>query len=405
MKVCIVDAEEARTIGARLRQIRKTRDKSLEVIAGLAGISAPTLSRIETGKQALDSISQIVGLANALQIPPSELMRLPVPAPANGHTDSTIESVRLALDAIDVDRPGGLVVPVGVLRGRVAQIHRQRRACQSADVAAALPSLIRDLHTTLGTGRDHGELLELGVYLHAHVTRWWLIEAAAPADLLRRTVFLARRLAQERDEVTTLAVAGFGVADVLLSGGAFQLGQAELDSLTLPPAAADTAGLVGQVTALHATAARLNGRPGDAVAPLDAATELAGRFGATGEVDSLGYVFGPTDVGLCRMALALEADEPDQAVRVAQQVHPNQHPFPVNRSHYWVQYGRALARVRPRHDDAVVALRTAEDLFPAKVLRNPMVRDVIAGLLTRSRRDSPMDRQLRGMAYRAGLPV
>jgi hypothetical protein len=53
----------------------------------------------------------------------------------------------------------------------------------------------------------------------------------------------------------------------------------------------------------------------------------------------------------------------------------------------------------------VVALRTAEDIFPAKVLRDPMVRDVIAGLLTRSRRDSPMDRQLRGMAYRAGLPV
>lgn len=86
-----MDAEEALTIGARLRQIRKTRRKSLAVIAGLAGlagISAPTLSRIETGKQALDSISQIVGLANALQIPPSELVRLPVPAPANGHTDS-----------------------------------------------------------------------------------------------------------------------------------------------------------------------------------------------------------------------------------------------------------------------------------------------------------------------------
>lgn len=32
------------------------------------------------------------------------------------------------------------------------------------------------------------------------------------------------------DEVTTL-----GVADVLLSGGAFQLGQAELEALTLPP--------------------------------------------------------------------------------------------------------------------------------------------------------------------------
>jgi transcriptional regulator with XRE-family HTH domain len=400
-----VDVDNARTIGARLRQIRKSRGKSLTVIAGLAGISAPTLSRIETGKQALDAISQIVGLANALQIPPSELMRLPVPAPANGHTDSTIESVRLALDAIDVGRPGGLVVPVGVLRDRVAQIHEQRRACQFADVATALPGLIRDLHTTLGTGRDHGELLELAVYLHVHVTRFFLIEAAGPADLLRRTVFLARRLAQEHEEVAMLAVASFGVADVLLTGGAFDLGQAELDSITLPSITPDTAGLVGQVTALHATAARLNDRPGEVAAPLDAAAELAERFGATGEVDSTGYLFGPVDAAMHRMGRALEAGEPDQAVSVAHQVNPERHPFLANRAYYWAHYGRALTRVRRRQDDAVVALRTAEDIFPAKVLRDPMVRDVIAGLLTRSRRDSPMDRQLRGMAYRAGLPV
>jgi transcriptional regulator with XRE-family HTH domain len=258
-----VDVEDARTIGRQLRQVRKSRGKSMAVIAGLAGISEATLSRIETGKLALDSLSQsrIVALASALQIAPSELLRLPVPAPANGHTDSAIESVRLALDAIDTDRPGGLALPVEVLRDRVAQIHQQRRACQAADVATALPGLIRDLHTTLSAGRDHGELLELAVYLHVHVTRWWLINAAAEADLIRRTVFLTRRLAQQRDQVATLAMATFGVADVLLTGGAFDLGQAELDSITLPPTTADTAGLVGQVTALHATAARLTGLP------------------------------------------------------------------------------------------------------------------------------------------------
>jgi transcriptional regulator with XRE-family HTH domain len=89
------------------------------VIAGLAGISPPTLSRIENGKHPLDSLSQLVGLANALEIPPSELTRLPVPAPANGHTDSTIESVRLALDAIDIDRTRSRR-PAGPILGRTA---------------------------------------------------------------------------------------------------------------------------------------------------------------------------------------------------------------------------------------------------------------------------------------------
>jgi transcriptional regulator with XRE-family HTH domain len=81
-----VDVEEARTIGARLRQVRRARRKSLVVVAGLAGVSKSHLSRIERGEVPLDSISEILALAEALEISPSELIRLPIPAPANGQT-------------------------------------------------------------------------------------------------------------------------------------------------------------------------------------------------------------------------------------------------------------------------------------------------------------------------------
>jgi transcriptional regulator with XRE-family HTH domain len=81
-------ADDPLTIGRRIRRIREARGKSQVVIAGLAGISGPTLSRIENGQHALDSLSQIVGLADALQISPSELMTVPAPAPTNGPTDA-----------------------------------------------------------------------------------------------------------------------------------------------------------------------------------------------------------------------------------------------------------------------------------------------------------------------------
>jgi hypothetical protein len=167
------------------------------------------------------------------------------PAPANGHTDSTTKVIGLALDSIEIGHPGGLALPVAVLRDRVTRFHQRKRACRFPEVAAELPGLIRDLHTTLATGANHGELLELAGYLHVHVTNGWLRLAAAPADLRHRVVFLARRLAQERNEVTTLGVAGFTVADTLLNDGAFALAKTELDSLTLPPTTAATAGLVG----------------------------------------------------------------------------------------------------------------------------------------------------------------
>ena len=399
-----MDAEDARTIGRRIRRIRKARDKSLRVVAGLAGaMSSSTLHRIEHGQRAV-TLCEIVALAGALQVPPSELTRLPVPAPANGHTDSTTEALRLTLDAIETGRPDGLVLPVAVLADQVARIHSQRRACQFSEVATDLPPLIRNLHTTLATGTDHAELLDLAVYLHVHVTRLWLAHSSAPDDLVRRTVFLARRLAQERDDATTLGMAGFSVADALLAGGAFELGQAELDSLTLPPTTAGTAGLVCNLALCHAHAAVLAGRPDDAVAPIDTAAEVAEQFGATGKTDSLGFIHAPADVGLHRMGLALEVDEPDRTISTAQNVDPKRHPFQVGRAQYWAHYGRALVRLRGRHDDAVRALRTAEDLFPTKVRRDPMVRDAIATLLPGARRDAT-GRQLRGLAQRANVPV
>ncbi|MGH3802073.1 MAG: helix-turn-helix domain-containing protein, partial [Pseudonocardiaceae bacterium] len=96
-----MDVDDERTIGWRLWRVRDARGKSLRVIAELAGMSKATLSRIERGERS-PSLNEIAALAGALQISVSELTRLPVPAPANGHTDSTTEAIGLALDAIDV---------------------------------------------------------------------------------------------------------------------------------------------------------------------------------------------------------------------------------------------------------------------------------------------------------------
>jgi hypothetical protein len=267
-----------------------------------------------------------------------------------------------------------------------------------------LPGLIRNLHTTLNTGTDHAELLDLAVYLHVHVTRKWLEHASAPTDLQRRVVFLTRRLAQERNEVSTLALAGVAVFDTLYRGGGFETGRAALHAIAPPPTTADTAGLVGVLTEAHAVMAALDGRPGDAAAAMDATTNLAERFGATGEIGSFGYLYTPVDAAMTRMWLALEADDPDRSLSVAENVHPEQHPFTVSQAHYWILNGRGLAQLRNRRDDAVWALRTAEDIFPARVRRDPIVRDVIATLLPGAGRDA-VGAELRGIAYRVGLPV
>lgn len=54
------------------------------------------------------------------------------------------------------------------------------------------------------------------------------------------------------------------------------------------------------------------------------------------------------------MYLTLEAGEPAQADNIFQDVGPEGHPFPLGRGHYWMPYSKALARLRGRHDDAVL---------------------------------------------------
>lgn len=75
-----------RTIGLRIHRIRKNRDKSLRVIAGLAGMSTSTLHRTEHGQREL-TLSEIMALASALEVPPSKLIGLPIFAPVwlRGH--------------------------------------------------------------------------------------------------------------------------------------------------------------------------------------------------------------------------------------------------------------------------------------------------------------------------------
>ncbi len=397
-----MEVEDVRTIGARLRQIRNARDKSQRVVAGLAGISKSHLSRIERGERALDRRSEIVALANALQIAPSELTGLPVPAPGNGGADVAVEAVRHALMAVNHNQPGGRVIAVETLRARVMALLDARCRCDRQAVAGeALPALIRDMHTTRSAGRDVAELLDLTVLLHTQGTSAWLRVVGAPLDLRSQATNLAQQAAQERDEPTAMGIATVGSVGVMLTAGAFDLAQTALDSVTVPTNTPESAQLAGMLALSESLVAAADRRPGDIQPLLEQAAELAQY---TGEGNAYWMGFGPVNVGLWRVAGALEAGDHERAVATAQGLHPETHPNLPRQAGYWVDYGRALARVRGRRDDAVMAFRRAETISPMHLHRSPLARDALAALLPHAQRDA-VGRELRGMAFRAGLLV
>ncbi len=391
------------TIGQRARMIRRSRGKSLDVVAGLVGIDKSQLSRLERGECSLDRLSLIVKLADALEIAPSELTRLPVPAPGNGGMDSAIAAVSRVIMAVNRDHPGGDVLPVEALQDRVSAVLDAR--CHQGrvrEVGAALPGLIRDIHTSIGAGRDVAELLDLAVLLHAQLTEPWLRLAGAPLELREHAVLLARHVAERRDTPTTVGLALKSSLDVALAAGAFGLAQVELDALSVPMTSPESTQLAGVIALKRSFVAAADGRAAEADAALTHAAELAER---TGEGDAYWLASGPTNVGVWRIAVARESGDPERAVTIAAGLNIDAHADIMGRAGYWEQYARALVRVRGRRDEAVRALRRAETILPHVVQRNPAARETLVELLAHARRDDAMSREVRGMAYRAGLPV
>ncbi|SFP98414.1 Helix-turn-helix domain-containing protein [Amycolatopsis arida] len=389
-------------IGRTLRQIRHARGKSLTVVAGLAGISPSYLSRLESGDRALDRRSLIVALANALDVAPTEITSGALATPGELDEERSLGAVRLALLAVSMGEPCGEWMPAEALTARVSDVLAAQRDCRYAVVGEALPALIRDLHTALAAGGDQRTLLRLLVLTHVQGTQAWLMDVGAPLDLAWQAATLARHAAERlADDPVAEAASAFGTGFGLLGAGALDLAAQTLAAPRVGTATGEQLQLSGMLALASSLVAAARGDQRERAAALDHATELAER---SGDGDAWWFGFGPANVGVWRMSVALEAGEHAEAARIAQSVDPDALPSPTRKAAYWREYGRALARLPKRHEDAVLMLRRAERIAPARIHRHPFMRSVLAELLAKAKRDA-VGRELRGMAFRAGLTV
>ena len=388
-------------MGRTLRQIRNARGKSLKVIADRAGISAGYLSRLESGERALDRRSLIVALANALEVAPSEITGTALEVPGDLEEDRALRDVRLALLSVGMGQPHGEVLPVEALTPRVTEILEAQRLCDYALVGAKLPTLIHDLHATLKAGRDDREVLRLLVLTHVQGTQAWLSDIGASLDLAWQACTLAQRAAERLEDALYSSVAAFGTAFGLLGAGGFDLASQTLAAVDPGTDTSEAMQVSGMLTLTSSLVLAAQGDTTERAAALDHAANLAEH---TGEGNALWFGFGPSNVGVWRMSVALEAGEHAEAAKIAETVNADALPSPTRRSAYYREYGRALARLPRQRDTAVMMLRQAELISPARIHRHPFMRSVLAELLARAKHDA-VGRELRGMAYRAGLPV
>lgn len=390
-------------IGRRLREIRAWRGLSLTAAAGLAGMSISHLSRIERGLRAVDRRSTLEALAGALRVAPSDLTGQPyppsTPAEAEGHSAvhalrGVLRDIEVGMVDVELDDAAG----VEALRAGIERAESLNVLCDYGAMSDLVPGLVARAHILAEAGSAEGRAL--------------LVRALLPAfyvakDLGHHDVgwAVARHL-----HAATLAVgdpAWIGLADFLRAeamGGADGRSRA----LSLVKRSADDlapdGGDVGQAYGLLRLSAALQSAATDALADVPAYLDEAADVAAhTGDGNFAGQHFGPRNVGVWQVALAVEVGDVERVPELARAVDVEAIPSEGRRASFYADLGRGLAVRRGQEVQAVEALGRAETLAPQLFHANPYVRDTVTDLLRRARRDAG-GRELRGLAYRMGVP-
>ncbi|MBP2336159.1 transcriptional regulator with XRE-family HTH domain [Saccharothrix coeruleofusca] len=393
-------------IGRRLREVRSWRRLSLTAAAELAGITPAYLSMIERGLRPVTKRSTLEALADALQVAPTELSGSPF-APtdaADAEAHAAIREVETVLSTVDLGvDPGGEPAPWPQLRDRVIHLNAVLRP--EADYAAqgrVVPGLLLDLHTAYVHHPAHRRAVLVGL-LHAYHAAAVLTKNLGVRGLPLVAARLAQQCAEELDSPEWLAFAVWLRGNVAgAQSRAHQLAASVRGADRLIGSDGANALQARGMLHLNAALAAASMRDADTVRThLDEAAALVERLPEQRENFAFLH-FGRPNLGVWRVSLATELGQGAKVAELARLVDPDELPAKARRAVYWTDLGRALLTERATVDQGIRALVTAESIAPQRVRNDVFVREAVADLLRRARRDAA-GRELRGLAWRMGV--
>jgi transcriptional regulator with XRE-family HTH domain len=390
-------APEALSIGERAKYIRLRRGLSLDVAAGLAGISKPYLSLLENGHRGFNRRGLLEDLADALGCSVVDLTGQPyLPLDRNAaDVLASLPAIRIALNDFGPMDVPDLTPRPSMELARIAD--RANEHCGQANYRFAGHDvgdlLVESQASALTAGAD-----ERDQAFTAAVTACFVAgvvsSRAGNIDLAATAARRGYDLAWQQDDPAVLGFARWYWACELTSMGARAKADAVLsegiDDLT--PAvrfssSADTlpAELVGMMHLQQARAAARRRRPDDAHAHLDEAARLASRVG---ERNGMRQHFGPTNVAAWRVAIGVELTE---GARVYEDVTAVLIDIDAlgsreRSSSMHFDFARVLAQEGgPRDLEAVRHMDVADRIAQQRTRNDPIAKDLVRTLDRRAK--------------------
>jgi transcriptional regulator with XRE-family HTH domain len=392
-----MDASEASAIGARARMIRRRRGLSLDVVAGLAGISKPYLSQLERGQRGFNRRGLLEDLAATLGCSVADLTGQPYLPPDRASADAlaTLPAVSVALHECSLtDVPDVPARPVEQLAAMVAAANRHVDETRYQVAGRDLGAAITELHVHAVSGRPDVRRAALAALAEGCIVAAGIARPLGNGELSTLAAKRATEAAALTGRPELASLTGMTRVGALLRLGARhrartvlarELAAAEKHA---DPSATDTAPAEGYGM-LHLTGAQLAAREGraeDAETHLTEARQLAE---ATGERNAYRYHFGPANVAAWSLAIAVELERGPLAAEAI-----DDSPATVaalesadRRAGLHLDLSRAYAQSSGDRDSAALQhIDAADRIAPARIRNDPIARELVITLDRRARR-------------------
>lgn len=306
-----------------------------------------------------------------------------------------------SLQDIGQTSPGDRVT-VTSASARVTDLHRRYQAARYGDVARRLPAVTAAVDVLLAEGNASERRKALGLQCGAAVAAAKLATKAGDAGAGWQAAEQARVAAEAVEDVAGQAAAAYQRACALLRAGRGEDAEQVAMTAAASMRGSDPQSLTwrGALTLISAIIAARRNDAAEAGDRLDHADDLARRLGVDGNI---GWTaFGPTNVLIHRVSVAVALDDPSGALATAERLDVTALPAGLNGRQAQFHLDSAWAHAQLGEDpQAVIHLLDTERVAPELVRANPNARALIHGLLARERRRVVPG--LRGLAVRVGV--
>jgi tetratricopeptide (TPR) repeat protein len=399
-----VTVEYQRALGRRIAQERKRRGLSQAELARRIDRSVAWVSQVERGVRKVDRMSVLETLADTLELPLSELAAEAPVVAASAEEIPGSAALRLVLSGAHSLRAilhSVPAPPAEEIRVRVDHAWELTHDSRYVELADLLRGLVPALESAVRSAPDERR------------TEWFRLLAATyqacSAALAKLGEPEAAWIAADR----AIVAAERAGDPLMMAAGAFRLGfvflgarlfdQAEENARTATDALwllvdqgrHEAMSLWGGLTLQRAVAASRLNQANQAYEHLERAREVADRLG-DGRND-YNTEFGPANVALHEVAVAVELGDAGHALRVGTAVDTSTLSS-ERRARLCIDLARAHTQ-RRQVDEAVTVLTEAESITPEQIRNHRIVRQVVSDLLTMQDPPSP---DLRGLAERVG---